>query len=262
MPDYTRLGSPDWSRDGRKIALDGWKSVCGERCSDAHVLIVNADGGSPRDMGPGAMPSWSPDDKQIAYTEYDPQRGIWVMNADGSNRRLLDGSGWGAQWSPRRNEIAYTVHDEKPDICVNDLAKEAGRTLLERRYQIIYWGLNWSPDGNWICFKARLPDGGYEIAAVHVQGESKGFQVILPHTATPEVDNACSAVAWGGDGKQILISMKRESDRMPQLYAFRFGSDDSARLFPGFPAPVASDDMAWSSDGKRVALTIAPTSQP
>ena len=29
LPDVTRLGSPDWSRDGKKIAFDGWKSIFG-----------------------------------------------------------------------------------------------------------------------------------------------------------------------------------------------------------------------------------------
>ena len=111
MPEFTATGSPDWSHDGSRIALDAWRSVFGENYVSAHVFVINADGSSPKDLGPGAMPSWSPDDKQLTYCQYAPENGVWIMNADGSGRQRLDPDGWGSQWSPKRNEIAYTIYE-------------------------------------------------------------------------------------------------------------------------------------------------------
>ena len=94
MPDYTVVGSPDWSRDGKRIAFDAWKSVYGEGLNSAHVLLVNADGRGMKDLGPGAMPSWSLDDKQLAFSSYGPDRGVCIMSADGSDRRCVAPDGW------------------------------------------------------------------------------------------------------------------------------------------------------------------------
>ena len=41
--DFTTVGSPDWSRDGRRIAFDGWKSLYGESFPQVRVLVAGAD---------------------------------------------------------------------------------------------------------------------------------------------------------------------------------------------------------------------------
>jgi Tol biopolymer transport system component len=125
---------------------------------------------------------------------------------------------------------------------------------LEKIYRQVYWGLNWSPDGNWICFKADLLDGGSEIAAVHVEGEKKGFKVILPSSALPEVNDSGTALAWGGTGSQILVSMRTKTDRQRRLYILDFAGVKPTQLLPGIPASWTGEDAAWSSDGKKVAF--------
>ena len=60
----------------------------------SHLLTCQADGQGLKDLGTGAMPSWSPDGKRITFSCYDP-RGVWTMNADGTSRELLDAEGWG-----------------------------------------------------------------------------------------------------------------------------------------------------------------------
>jgi Tol biopolymer transport system component len=259
--DFTTLGSPDWSRDGSKITLDGSRSVMGEGGGLTHILVIHADGSGLKDLGPGAMPCWSPDGKRIAYSEYGPQRGVWIMNADASDRNLVDPGGWGAQWSPTRDEIAYTTYDGGPNICVHDLAKKERRTLLQKSYRQIYWGLNWSPDGDWICFKADLPEGGSEITAVHAQGEKKGFRVIVPSSAAPQVNTANMTLAWGGTGNEILISMQTKTGHH-QLHIFDFAGRRPSRLFPGIPASWPFGDVACSPDGKEVVFTAWPPVKP
>jgi TolB protein len=257
-PDSMSTGSPDWSHDGKRIAFDGWQSAFGENWGQAHVWVINADGRSPRDLGPGAMPSWSPDDKQLTYCQYGPEGGVWIMNADGSARRQIDAEGWGSQWSPKRNEIAYTVHAGGAALCIHDVAKNKPRELLQDRYRQIYWGLTWSPDGKWICLKGVLSEGGCEIAAVSAEGEKKGFKVLLPSSALPEVGNAACTMAWGGTGNQILVYMQTKTDRAGRLYVLDFTGAKPPQLFPKFPAGWESSSMAWSPDGKRVVLSAEP----
>ena len=111
-PVFTANGSPNWSRDGTRLAWDAWRSVLGEDYHAAHILVGRADGSGAKDLGRGNMPSWSPDGKQIAFSCFGDENGqgngVWIMNADGSERRSIAPGGWMARWSPTKNEIVYS----------------------------------------------------------------------------------------------------------------------------------------------------------
>jgi TolB protein len=271
MRDFTFVGSPEWSPDGRSIALDTWRPTMGEGCGDARILTVNADGSSLKDLGWGAMPSWSPDGKQLVCSQYGRQdsnshvRGIWAMNADGTRRRLIDSNGWGAQWSPKRNEISYIVSGNRGgvELAVYDMAKRSRRSLpLERAYSQIVWGHTWSPDGKWICFKGNMTDGGCEIAAVSAEGGKKGFKIIVPSTTQPDVENADATIAWGGSGNRILVSTQRKDDRVSRLYFFDFAGGKPPQVLPNIPANWQAASPGWSVDGKKVAFSAVPITLP
>lgn len=262
MPEFTNAGSPDWSHDGAKIAIDAFRPLSGENWTGSHVFVVNADGGGLKDLGPGAMPSWSPDDKQLTYCQYTPQSAVWIMNADGSGREMIDADGWGSQWSPKRNEIAYTTRaGGSAKICIYDVATKQRRSVPDKNYKQIYEGFTWSPDGRWICFKGDLPEGGSEIAAVSADGEKNGFKVLLPSSAKPESQNVSKTMSWGGTGSQILLTMQRKTDRVLQMYVLDFSGQQPPQLFPKFPADWTSDDAAWSPDGKQVVFTAVPAAK-
>lgn len=109
-------------------------------------------------LGPhGALPTWSPDGRQIAYVVSvmweDPE--IWVTNQDGSDRRLL-ARGYDPQWSPAGDWIAFLRYPHGPDdrrdselyLIHPDGSDE--HLLLQNRHPISE--IVWSPDGLRIAF--------------------------------------------------------------------------------------------------------------
>jgi len=96
VPWAFQLGSPvhaRWSPDGKTIAF-GQYCICDEcwtgRC--AGIFLINADGSDQRlVVCPGALPSWSPNGKMLAYTALagNHATAIWVVNRDGTGKRQV-----------------------------------------------------------------------------------------------------------------------------------------------------------------------------
>jgi Tol biopolymer transport system component len=74
--------TPDWSGDGRKIVFADWSRIGGSPV----IVVLTLRTGATKALGKGWAPSWSPDDRRIAFS-----RGgrIWVMRSDGSQARAL-----------------------------------------------------------------------------------------------------------------------------------------------------------------------------
>jgi uncharacterized protein (TIGR03067 family) len=259
MTDYTSCGSPDWSPDGSKIAFDTCRSLFGESWTKSHILTVNTDGTDPKDLGDGAQPTWSPDGKRIAYSRYSPNNGIWVMNADGSDNRLIDLEGWIGDWSPKNDELAYIISGGRgTNIRVQDLKTQERRHLLDKKYIGVFDGLSWSPNGQWICFKGKLPDGSSELAVVHAEGQAKGFRVLLPNEATHGLKDVNRFFSWNPDGKQILVSMLMEGDTNLQLYLIDPEGNMPPQKLAGQDPSCANYGSSWSPDGKKIVLSFWP----
>lgn len=255
LPAGLACGSPDWSPDGKVVACDAWNLTRGEDYAAGRLTLVPVDGGEITDLGAGAMPSWSPDGKRIGYCRYRAGRGVWVMSADGTDEKLIDEAGWGIDWSPVNNEIAYTKSSSNGTvICIVDFDTEERRTLLETEgYRSICWNLSWSPDGKSICFVGRRADGTMEVARVSAQGEDEELKVLFSTKAAPGYDLIRQIVSWAGNSEQILVSMKGPEDRFRQIYVLDAEGEKPPKAFPGQKPNFENEDMAWSSDGQRIA---------
>ena len=255
LPTDMSTGSPDWSRDGSRIAFDAWRLARGEDYSAAHVYVVNADGTGLKDIGVGAMPSWSPDGTRVTFCQYSPNSGVWIMQADGSKLQRIDAQGWGSDWSPAGDEIAYKTSDDFRNITVYNVRTEQRRKLLEKpRYATIYWNLNWSSDGQEICFQGDRAEGEGEVAVVSARGEAHGFRVVLSTKDTPQYKYIQYNVAWGGAGADILVCMAGPEDRNCQLYRLDPQAKQPPRRVAGQDAERENLDMAWSPDAKRIVF--------
>ncbi|HEX6053199.1 MAG TPA: DPP IV N-terminal domain-containing protein, partial [Gemmatimonadaceae bacterium] len=120
-------GAPQWMKDGKAVVFSSLRTDSAEYAwRESEIYAVDVASGQVRQLtnrkGPDGNPRVSPTGKYIAYTGFDSTNATWqdsklyVMNADGSNRRVLteslDRSPGNLRWAPDESGIYYTVQSE------------------------------------------------------------------------------------------------------------------------------------------------------
>ena len=131
---------PDWSPNGDLIAFVSDRAEGGGKALD-DVWTMKPDGSGLRNLTNNGedwedyYPAWSPDGKSIAFfrsgimapSEGGPA-GLWVMDADGKNQRLVTAievfrAGGTPVWSPDGQYLAYPFElDGVEDVWVVPVA--------------------------------------------------------------------------------------------------------------------------------------------
>jgi Tol biopolymer transport system component len=133
--------SPAWSPDGRRIA-----------CGQDGVRIVNVDGTHPR-IVPGTRPfqvtglDWAPDGKRLAFEHFFSR--IYVVNLDGSGRKLIAVDAEYPRWSPDGKAILF-VRSNGGGIYVVGAGGGPPRPIHWGSGSV--WSATWSSDGTQIAF--------------------------------------------------------------------------------------------------------------
>ncbi len=183
-----------WSPDGAKIAFS---SFCKINCD---IFTMDADGNNRTRLAKhkwqDVRPSWSPDGSKITFVSYragglnDP-RHIFVMNADGTERRNLTGDtvlkdSFSPTWSPDGRKIVFDSRRHFAKVTRDDIfvITTDGQELK----QLTEDGANrspvYSPDGTKIAFESNR-DGDYKIYLMDSNGRNA-----VKLTRTPlDVDN-------------------------------------------------------------------------
>jgi len=249
--DKNSFGSPVWSRDGKKLAYDGGPLGF----NNSHIFVHTLGEEKAIDIGPGYTPDFSPDDQQIAFfypswTKSGEKIGVWVMNADGTNREWI-GEGERPRWSRDGDKLVFAGEFEGfPSLYVYDTISLERTRLLERGYtQVI--GAAFSPDAGQLVFV------GYKVGNIF-NDSANGEVVVIDAKAGVMPNVVCQGrVGWHPDwsptGKKLLFRIA-DVARMEQLHILDLEGN-------GKPVPLPkqfgrrNSDGVWSPDGKQIVFT-------
>ena len=217
---------------------------------------MNADGSGQQPLTEGSGAAWSPDGSKIAFTSFQSPSGIYVINADGSDRRLLLADMRDPAWSPDGTKIAYTGPGEDPeeqlgfagDIYVMDADGTNQRRITQNgdieypcgasyfTYAESDSGPNWSPDGTKLVYAEEFNDlcgdgfAAYAVETVDAAGNGpertifSNFEGCIPPSAT-----------WSPDGSKIAFT-----------YCALYGANpDGSGRTPIDPTCCGTDGADW-----------------
>ena len=201
----------------------------------SQLAVMDADGKNRRALRPFGLfgLSWSPDGRSIAFalTGFGKRRdGIYTMNVDGGNSRLVVRNGVDPDWSPDGRSIAFDRCGFR--YCDRQIARIWVVNLRDHRQRRVVrkgWSPSWSPDGRKLAFerwRRKVPD--VWLIDVNTKKERRLVR---------NGDNA----EWSPDARQIAFQ------RDDFIYVIRLDGSGQRRLFEG-------DDPAWSPDGQEIAF--------
>ena len=216
------------------------------------LWTINPDGtGATRIVGPtlgesgtvdyfyGGSPSWSPDGGRIAFVGGYGNRsgsaadwGLWVTNADGSERTLINElkpSGQASPCEPPPTDIPWPPNlpppPPPPDECNN--------------FFVTISCPDWSPDG-----KSILVLGSETVSsddAIYIL-DADGTN---PRKVMADVSDRSGCPQWSPDGSRILLWSDRWDD---SIYVINADGTGRKQLTTNGRDPV------WSPDGTRIAF--------
>ena len=180
------------------------------------------------------------------WTDRGPKAGVWVMNADGSDQRLVTGDVWAKRgsFSP---DGARLVFDGPVvvggrigwnfDVYVSNTDGSALHRITSGPQRDVL--AKWSPNGRWIAFSRGVAAGGVDhVWLVHPDGTGLHR---LRVGAGPQ---------WSPDGTRIAFAEPRGS-----IYGISVmrANGCCVRRLTGSAFDAAPGD--WSPDGHRILFT-------
>lgn len=173
---------PRWSPDGTRIIFSRMMKP-----SIHDIFVMNADGSGVTNLTNTpdiheAYPDFSPDGKQIVFSSFGGSRkpaGIYIMDADGSNVRLLQaGAQHFPRWSPDGKYIAfdggYSMYEGEIFVMKAD-GTEMRQVTEHPRAGAANKRPSWSPDGRQLVYYSELRFEGstFDVFVINVDGSGE-----------------------------------------------------------------------------------------
>jgi Tol biopolymer transport system component len=194
---------PTLSPDGARIAY------CSRRDTQYfQIYTMNADGTGQKRLtnnntGDACGPAWSRDGKKIAFYAFaipNPDRNsqIWVMDAEGSNPKLLMDHGIDPAWSPDARSIVYSarVGSIFQIYAMNSDGTNARRLTNHKAEDS---NPAWSPDGQVIAYVSETQGDLHALYVMAADGSKQHMLAFSKH------QDFCFP-AWSVDGKTIAFT--------------------------------------------------------
>jgi WD40-like Beta Propeller Repeat len=201
---------PTWSSDGSTIVFER------DLPTVAEVFVMNADGTGAHAVTHGCCggnPAYSPDDKSIAFENYDPTlsiSGLAIIDASGTHLRQITtepvpGPGdTKPHWSPDGRQLVYAEVPSEPNSAVFVINTDG-----TGRRQLTPWVMDatapsWSPDGTKILFNVYCCGFSGIVANIFtIRPDGSDLnQLTLNHSAKSGSFDA----SWSPDGRMIAFA--------------------------------------------------------
>lgn len=256
---YVHCGSQCVSPDGKWIAFDG-KDKYEAKLPEYKILIIPIEGGEPREIGLGLMPSFSPDGKKVACSRFSPQYGIWIMDLAGGEPEYI-ARGWGAEWSPDGKEIYFGEYAARSSLRVYNTETKQIKVVVspeEKEQQWIQINSCWSPDSRRLCLWAskQTQQDDPVMLLINMRGGVK--EPVKVRYRPPPGKGLGADFAWHPNGRRIVFSTYCDERKRRQFYELDPDTNDPPKLVVGQPENENPCESAWTPDGKQLILTFHP----
>jgi dipeptidyl aminopeptidase/acylaminoacyl peptidase len=218
---------------------------------DLDVHSINADGSGLTQLTDLPLserrPAWSADGTRIAFDAESPA-GIYVMNADGTDRTRLIEGGIDPSWSPDGSEVAFMCCSAGAgplDLWLMNSDGTSQRTLFPCCIPDRKGHPAWSPDGSKIAF---ISDRDRSQGVYNLEIFAAALGGGLANLSNSPRDDLHPA--WSPDGSKIAF------DRDFAIWVMNADGSNQENL----TGSVSGEQPAWSPDGTKIAFrTGGPT---
>jgi len=249
--DLTYFGSPSWSNDGRWIIFDVSPGKAWRETRLKLFYVADRKAGI-KDLGLGNCPSLSPDGERVAFllnpgVVPDAPRGIWLMRADGSQRRFLGGYGV-PKWSPDGKQLLIGSFSSPCRLSIMNVETKEQRPVRLAGHEF-YSNPSWAGDGQ-------------TIVAIFTSGREAG--IALVDVTDPEQSHVKQILWTRGDGidvsplypvyspKTDLCVFVGRDQNGEALYTIKPGQSDPPKRLEPTGYDVVISRLSFSSDGRYV----------
>lgn len=275
--DFHHEGPLSWSADGGTLYFSANRSADWERDPlESEVYALDLASGALRALtdrdGPDASPAASPDGRRIAYVGFDDRglgyhnRTLYVMDADGTNRRALtedlDRSVGSPVWAADGRSV-YVSYDDRGttkvarvalDGTVRTVAEGLSGASLDRPYT----GGDFSvARGGALAVTAGSATRPAEVALV-TNGDRRQLtrlnEDLLAHKRLGEVRRIETPSRHDGRPIEAWLTLPpsyREGQRVPLILEIHGGP------FAAYGPHFATDNQLYAADGYAV-LSVNP----
>jgi Tol biopolymer transport system component len=196
---------------------------------------------------PAASVAWAPDGSRIAYGTFESES-IWLMDADGGNRREAVRDAGSPVWAPNSRRLAFfrpadLTEEDDASIWLVDADGTSEKQLVEGVQHLLRSAI-WSPQGDRLIFlrKTKKPsqpfvESDFYLLELNGRGETLRARAAIP-------------LAWSPDGKRILFTRP-----------LRVGPDTAIGIYVG-SAEGTDERLVAVTDTEDINIGSYPVWQP
>ena len=234
------------------------------------IFVRNADGSNPVNLThtPGEnehYPQVSPDGKRICFSVdrgegRDAVRSLWVMDADGGNRRMLAESAREPFWAPDSQTIGF-LPQEFPRFNVVDYSTkgmsfyhlDTGKVEAHPNSAKLHhlYNPSFAPNGKWIA--ATVHAGmGYDHAILLIEAKGERILDLKIPGCRPCLSPDGRQIAWGPGDHEIAAAPIDLDAETPSVGDRRVRIlDEKLKIY----------HVDWSPDSKFLSISRGPNGE-